>query len=341
MRTDDRTIVQPAVEAPPPAPPKPTYTAGMRRAGIAAVVILLASSALLYQNNVRAGRPPSFTRGGPFAGTGQGLPAITLQGSPTAEPSIGTFHSSAVLTAPEHRDFTRPVAPGAFEFPDQGDYVYDVQGWEQAAPFGRRDYPSEMQMSVHRSQTQTGSEPALKPDEMDFDLNFSSQHQEREIVAYRATGIYFTYEAGNVTFGPGFTRTSEATYSPAMLQIGVPLRVGAKASGTSVATDPSNATVTRTEDWTVQVLRQEALKVLGKTEVTWVVKIDRQSRPGTSEQDTRSRTYWFDPDHRIWVKWTENLNGSQDEGPATFSYQTQYTATLARIDPLPPGSTGG
>jgi hypothetical protein len=68
--------------------------------------------------------------------------------------------------------------------------------------------------------------------------------------------------------------------------------------------------------------------------VTWVVRIDRQSRPGTSEQDTRSRTYWFDPGRRIWVKWTEDLKGSQDVGPGAFSYQTQYTATLEKIDPL-------
>jgi hypothetical protein len=84
----------------------------------------------------------------------------------------------------------------------------------------------------------------------------------------------------------------------------------------------------------VQVLGQEAIPVLGKSTVTWVVRIDRQSRPGSSEQDKRSRTYWFDPGRRIWVKWTESLDGSQDMGPGAFSYQTQFTATLDRIQPL-------
>jgi len=296
------------------------------------MLIVLASSALLYQNNVRAARPPDFTRGGPFPSREPILNAITLGGSPTPVPGLGTQHSSATLTAPDRRDFYKPVAPGAFTFPELGTYVYDVKGTESATAFGSRDYPPEMQMTVHRPETQSSSEPSLKPDELDFDLNFSSEHEEREIVAYRATGILFTYEAGTVTFGPGFTRSSEATYQPAMTQIPVPLKVGAKVNGTSEATDPTNGTITRTEDWTVQVLRQEAIEVMGKTTVTWVVKIDRQSRPGTSEQDTRSRTYWFDPARRIWVKWYEKFSGSQDVGPGAFDYQTEFTATLKRID---------
>jgi hypothetical protein len=126
-----------------------------------------------------------------------------------------------------------------------------------------------------------------------------------------------------------------------MTQIPVPLKIGAKVNGTSEARDP-NGNVTRTEDWTVQVLRQEALKALGKTKVTWVVKIDRQSRPGTSEQDTRSRTYWFDPELRIWVKWAETFDGSQDVGPGAFDYHTEFTATLKNIGqtPAPSGSPG-
>ena len=337
MRTDDATIVQRAVPVAPPAA-KPVYTRGLRRAGFAAVIIVLASSALLYQNNIRAARPPDFTRGGPFASREPVLNAITLEGSPSPQPGLGTLHSSATLTAPSHRDFFRPVAPGAFTFPELGTYVYDVKGSERATAFGTRDYPPEMQMTVHRPETQSSSEPTLKPDELDFDLNFSSNHEEREIVAYRATGIMFTYEAGSITFGPGFTQSSQATYDPPMTQILVPLKAGAKVSGTSEARDPTSGTVTRTEDWTVEVLRQEAIKVLGKATVTWVVKIDRQSRPGTSEQDTRSRTYWFDPARRIWVKWSEIFDGSQDVGPGAFDYHTEFTATLKRIDE--PGSAG-
>jgi hypothetical protein len=335
VRTDDQTIEQRAI-----APParvvhaRVKIPAGLRRAGILAVIIALASTALLYQNNVRAKRPPSFTRGGPFPSREPILNHIILNTSPTPVPGQGTLHSSAVLTAPNTRDFTTPIAPGAFEFADEGVYVYHVDGWEQATAFGRRDYPPEMEMTVHRPSTQTSGEPALKPNELDFDLDFSTEHEEREIVAYTAKGLAFTFEAGTVTFGPGFTRTSQATYAPPMTQIPVPLKAGATVTGTSDATDPSTGKVTRTEDWTVKVLRQEAIEIMGKPVVTWVVQIDRQSRPGGSESDTRSRTYWFDPQLRIWVKWTEMLDGSQQIGPGAFSYQTQYTATLERIQPL-------
>ena len=302
MRTDDRTIRQRAIPPPALVTARSPLPRGLRRAGVLAVIIALVSGALLYQNNVRATRPPAFTRGGPFPSREPLLESITLNGSPTPEPGLGTLHSNAVLTAPTHRDFTRPIAPGAFEFPTFATYVYHVDGWEQATAFGRRSYPSEMQMTVHRPESQSSGEPSLKPDEIDYDLNFSTNHEEREVVAYRSNGILFTYEAGTITFGPGFTRSSEATYEPAMLQVPVPLKDGAKITGTSEARNPSDGSLVRTEDWSVQVLRQEVLTVLGKPTRTWVVRIDRQSRPGTTEQDTRSRTYWFDAARGIWVR---------------------------------------
>jgi hypothetical protein len=309
----------------------------MRRAGVLAVAIAIMSTALLYQNNVRARRPPEFARGGPFAGGEPVLSNPSVLASPTPVPGIGKLHSSATLTAPRGSNASRPVAPGAFTFPQLGRYTFKVDGWEEATAFGRRDYAPEMQMTVHRPDEQASPAPKLKPDELDFDLEFSpdnNDHEEREIVAYRAKGLVFTFESGSITFGPGFTRTSSATYDPPMTQIPVPLREGVKVTGTSDARDPSNGTLVRTEDWTVQVKGREQIPVLGRQTVTWVVQIDRQSRPGTPEQDTRSRTYWFDPGRRIWVKWTENLKGSQGFGPGDFSYQTQYTATLAKIEPL-------
>lgn len=329
MRTDDRTIRQPVYWY-APAPAAPEFPRGMRRAGVLAALIVLAASTLLYQNNVRADRPPEFTRGGPFPSQEPSLGRIQLNASPTPVPGLGTLHSSAVLTAPSHERFEKPLAPGAFAFPEFGTYVYKVQGWEEATAFGRRDYPPEMQMTVHRPQPRSSDEPDLKANEVNFDLNFSSDHEEREVVAYRADGISFTFEAGTITFGAGFTRSSEASYEPPMKQIPAPLREGATASGTSDARDP-NGNVTRTEDWTVRVLGKEVLTVLGKPTLTWVLKVDRQSRPGTTEQDKRTRTYWFDPDRRIWVKWSEALEASQDFGPGAFGYQTEYTATLDRI----------
>lgn len=230
------------------------------------------------------------------------------------------------------RETTASATSDAFATPALGTYVYDVDGYEEATAFGRRSYPEEMHMTVHRSQPSAEDVPKLEPNEMIFDLDFSSEHEEREIVAFDETGVSFTYEAGSVTFGP-VTRTSEATYEPPMLQVPLPLTRGARRSGTSEATTPDGEHA-RTEDWTVEVGGRELLPVLGEQRETWVVRIERASRPGSSEQVERSRTYWVDTDLGIWVQWTEELDGSQALGPGTFRYRTEFTATLDRIEPL-------
>jgi hypothetical protein len=152
-----------------------------------------------------------------------------------------------------------------------------------------------------------------------LDLRFSDQHEEREIVAYGAGGIAFVYEAGSVTFGP-YTQTSEADYTPPMLQVPGQLAGGTVVTGTSDATS-------RVEDWSVRVLRAE--RVGGYDTV--VVKIDRQSRPGTAEQVTRSRTYWYAPALGTWVRWEETMHASRAMAGTTFTYDCAYTASLREI----------
>jgi hypothetical protein len=308
--------------------PKP-----LRRAVTLAVVTIFIAGGVLYQTNVRAKRPPQFTRGGTFA-QGDKAPILgddlTVE-TPTPLVPPQRLHSSAVLTAPSRPGALPPGGSGAPDFPTLGRYIYSVRGYESVTAFGRRDYPPEMTMTVHRAQE---APQPLKPDEVAFDLFFSTEHEEREIVAYRKDGILFTYESGKITFGP-YPRTSEADYTPPMVQIPVPLKVGEERTGFSKATDPSNNnTETRTEDWTVKVLRREQIRVLNTTVDAWVVKIDRESRPGSSESVMRSRTYWFDPGRSIWVKWHETLTGSQDFGPGSFSYNTDFTATLSRVEAL-------
>lgn len=303
----------------------------MRAAGVVATFIIFASSAMLYQTNVRADRSPEFTRGGAFAGdlTDPSIRDLSIQ---TAAPrSSGRLRSSAVLTVPRTPGPGEPGGPSSIPFPTFARYVYDVVGYEQATAFGRRDYAPQMTTTVHRTQPTDPSVPRLEDDELIFDLYFSDDHEEREIVAFRDDGIVFTYEAGSVTFG--FTQTSEATYDPPMLQIPVPLSDGASRSGTSEARDASG-NVTRTEDWSVSVLGREDLQILGATVPAWVVEIQRQSKPGSTERVTRTRKYWFDTERVLWVKWEEHMTGSQDVGPGSFSYSTHFTATLSRIEPL-------
>ena len=304
----------------------------LRRAGVVATLILFASSALLYQTNVRSDRPPKFGRGGAFAGSltnpGIGNDDLSLSPAPTPEPT----RSSAVLFAPGTPKPGTGGLNGGYSFPTFATYVYAVNGFEEATAFGRRDYPSEMTTTVHRTQPTDPNVPRVQDDEVIFDLFFSDQHEEREIVSFRDNAIVFTYEAGSVTFGPA-TRTSEAVYDPPMMQIPVPLEENAIEKGTSQAKD-SDGNITRVEDWTVEVLRREKFNVLGRPTDTWVVKIDRQSRPGGTERVTRSRTYWFDPARSIWVAWQEKFSGSQDFGPGNFNYRTEFQAVLKRMEPV-------
>src|SRR2546422_5933193 len=138
--------------------------------------------------------------------------------------------------------YERPVvaaapAPPGPNRPALGKYTYTVDGEESATGFGGRRFPSQMTTVVH------GAE-GLKADELVFDLTYSDQHKEREIVAYRDDGLAFTFEGGQVSFGPG-TQTSQADYDPPMVQIPWPLEPGASRAGTSKAKQ-SDGSVART-----------------------------------------------------------------------------------------------
>jgi hypothetical protein len=309
--------------------------ASLRRAGVIALTTALLAGALLYQENVRSEKPPDFSRGGAFAqdladGGSRKITVATPIPRPTAQ-----SRSSATLTAPMGDDdiaqFTEGGSP--FQFPALGRYVYDVDGTESASIFGTRDYPPEMTMTVHRPQPGETDDPEPKADELAFDLDFSSDHEEREIVAYRRNGIMFTFEGGTVTFGPR-TQTSEAVYEPPITQIPIPLKLGAAAKGTTRALSPDDGSEVRVEDWTAQVLRRERIEIKSERIDTFVVEVKRQTRPGSSEQVTRSRTYWLDPARAIWVKWEEHLKGSQDVGLGSFTYTSDFTATLDRLEAL-------
>jgi hypothetical protein len=169
-------------------------------------------------------------------------------------------------------------------------------------------------------------DPGLKPDQVVADLRYSDSHEEREIIGYRSDGIYFDFEGGSVTFGPR-TETSEADYVPPILQIPKPLAAGASRSGTTEAKTASGS-VNRTEDWTVKVLGQEPLTVAGATVQAWKVQVDRKTRPGSADQVTRQRVYWYDPGRALWVKFAETFHGERKIFGGSFTFDYQLTATL-------------
>jgi hypothetical protein len=305
-----------------------------RAISVAAVLLLLFGAVGAYQ----LGRPEHvrFRRGGVFAATrirdriDAATPAASGGDAPTIDTSGVPDFSAAGVTPttakPTTTSTTRLGAPGTTALPSGppalGTYTYAIKGTESATGFGSRQYPTEMTVTARTT-------PGVAKDQAVLDLFFSSQHQERDIVAYRGDSVAFTFESGSITFGPT-TQTSEADYVPAMTQIPLPLRAGDKRAGSTQA-KAKNGAVARVEDWSVRVVGQETLTIGGKSIATWVVMIDRKTRPGSADQATRSRTYWFDPARRIWVKWKEKAHGERKSVGVTLSYDTNYEAVLARF----------
>jgi hypothetical protein len=292
---------------------------------LAALVVTL-DGAAAYQLGVRAHRPPSFSRGGKFGGgpapslpADRPLPYSPADGPTTTTTVVASTASStevAPIAAPEQR--TAVGAPATAEIgatftpPALGTYTYAVEGTESATGFGQRRLPEAMTTTISADPDGPASNRVL-------DLTLSDQHEEREIVSFDGAGASFVYEAGSVTFGP-YTQTSEADYDPAMVQIPAHLAPGVVVRGTTDAG-------TRVEDWTVTVQGRERVRDLD----TWLVTIERQSRPGTAEQVTRSRTYWFAPTLGTWVQMKERMHASRDMAGASFDYDCEYTATLQDV----------
>ena len=308
---------------------------GVRAISIAAVVVLLFGALGAYQ----LGKPKhaKFRRGGAFVSArsrvhveaatpaaATGVPEIGVNGVPDFAPGAqATPATRGVATSTSTTAPSATAAAGAAAGPlALGTYTYAVKGSESVTGFGSRQYPSEMTVTAHTA-------PGVARDQAVLDLFFSKDHQERDIVSYGEESIAFTFEGGSITFGP-MTQTSEADYVPAMTQIPLPLRTGDSRKGTTDA-KAKNGSVSRVEDWTVRVGRQETLTIAGKAIPTWVVTTDRKTHPGSSDQATRTRTYWYDPARRMWVKWAEKMHGERKTVGFTFTYDTNYEATLTRF----------
>ncbi|MCU1460264.1 MAG: hypothetical protein JWO37_339 [Acidimicrobiales bacterium] len=305
-----------------------------RRIGVAVVTLLLLDSLALYQVGVRARRPPSFRRGGAFVrvlsspparGHGPFDPIATGDAPTTSSTAVTESASSAAAgsTAPTRRGL--PLAPPApapsTACPALGTSTWAVQGTESATGFGSRSFPPTMTMVTH-----AGDGPVT--DQVVVDITYSSDHTEREVLSCRPDGLAFSFEGGQVRFGP-VAQTNQGDYRPPMTQVPLPLTAGLERTGRSDALDSSGG-VQRTEDWTLRVLGQETLTIGGAPVVTWKVQIDRKTTANSSQQVDRSRTYWYDPARRFWVKYTERMHGQQHYGGITFTYDNALTATFLR-----------
>lgn len=305
------------------------FTTAHRTVAGLATLTLIAALFGLYQANVRAKRPPEFTRGGTFAATEASPPPPTGGAVRPPEPSpsaavVRPSRTRARISGPAPRPTPAPRSSD-IPAPAPGTYTYAVEGSESATAFGSRTYPAEMTMAVHRNA------PDLEPDEIVLDLDFSPQHEERHIVAFRSTGVLLTFEGGSVTFG-AVTQTTDAAFDPPVAHVPLPLRLGETREGTSEARN-GDGDVVRTETWTASVVRREPVDTgLGRIEA-WVIQVDRQTTSGSDDQLTRSRTYWLDASRGVWVKWTDESQSSRPLGLGRFEYTSSYTATLQRFTP--------
>lgn len=303
-------------------------------ATVAALLVVIGTVAAVLV--VRDRQPSSFRRGGQFLATGpEAEPSTTvapLPGTTTVPPSTTSSVARSSTTRPSSATTMRAAppaatptvpAPQAGPLPAFGTYVWNVSGNESATAFGSRALPPQMTMVVHGG-------PGVGARQVVADIAYSPDHTEREILDYRDDGVYMSFEAGAVKFGIG-SQTNQGDYSPAMLQVPLPASPGVARTGVSEVRDGGG--VTRVEDWSVSVIGEETVTIGGQAVPTWKVTIDRQSRPGASQQVTRSRTYWFDPARRIWVKYTERLHGQQGIGILTFSYDETLSATLSSFKP--------
>lgn len=294
-------------------------------------VLLVGGGVLTYQLTVARHRAPSFKEGGEFAIVDD-FPVPGKNGVPfpygNAADVVTTTSTTRVATriaAPTATTVTTlgtVVAASVPIVPRNGAYTYAVEGNEGASGFGSRDLPKTAGLVVHDNEG--------KPNSRVFDLRLSGDHEEREIISFDNTGVAFTYEGGSITFGPG-TQTSQGYYNPPMLQVPFPLAVGTKVTKTSPVKTPGGD-VPRTEKWTTTIIGKETLNVLGAPHETYVVEIQRNTTPGTSEQVDRYRKYWYSPELGIWVKWIERFKAKR-EGFVTFGYKADYVATLTGFVP--------
>ena len=245
------------------------------------------------------------------------LPVTSLHGTKTIPAPATSGGSTTSTSIPSIA--SAGTTPAAY-----GTYIYAMNGSEGATGFGDRPFPSRMTISVH------GGAPDPQTEDV-YDVNFSSSHSEREIVQWGADGVSWTFEAGSVQFPLFPAQKNQGFYSPPMLQIPAQLTPGLVATGSSDAR--LNGSLERVEDWTISVVGTQTLAFAGQALPTVMVHVHRQTRPGASQDTTRDTTFWYSPTYHTWVRFQESLTGSQMVLGLTFSYHSNFTATLVGYSP--------
>jgi hypothetical protein len=297
--------------------------------GVTVGLLLLANGAAWYQLEVRADRPPSFSRGGRFAAasaTPDAAPTTTStttpRGTVTTAPPPSVAQSAAGSYAPAQLSGRSTGAPSPGQggvLPAAGTYTWKVDGTEGATGFGSRRLPDRATIVAHPGAGADAGRVVL-------DTTYSEDHQERLIVADQAGSLVATYEGGQVRFGP-MAQTNTAAYDPAMNYIPADLRASAVTKGTSKGLDGSGK-VQRTEAWTLTVVGRTTIPVLGVQTEVWEIVLQRDTLPGSGQEVHRTRRQWWDPNRRMVVRYRDTMHGQQRYGGVTFTFDCDLTADL-------------
>jgi hypothetical protein len=221
-----------------------------------------------------------------------------------------------------------PAAAGPAR-PAPGSYLYAVDGEEKASFTGSRRFPDRMTTVVH-------SAAGLRAEQLVFDIRYSEDHWERQVIGYRADGVYCDYEAGSIRFGP-VRGTSEVDFDPPIPHVPVPAAAGGVRSGSSRARR-ADGSVARTEEWRVAVLGREPVGVGGTPVDAWKLHLERRTAAGSSEKLAVQLTGWYDAGRGLWLRFDKTIHGERPGPGVTLTYDARLTAVLVDLNPA--GETG-
>jgi hypothetical protein len=134
-----------------------------------------------------------------------------------------------------------------------------------------------------------------------MDWAISPNHQERTIYSYRPDGAYTTYMGVALTC-MGIRETSEDHFSPPLLRMRLPLRVGDSWSTTA-------RSESRTETTQIRVVRMETITVPAGQFETYVLEVHAEFTDGTTGSYTG--TLWISPSLGFAVREDLHVNAKQ------------------------------
>lgn len=261
---------------------------------------------------------PKFSRGGIWGqpsptGLASSIPADSP--GPEATP-VASGPTGATTSSPTSRKLTgqSPTAvasgptPHAIGPPKSGVYNYQGEGHES----GQVGPATACSWNVDKVSLTVKQDPAG----LVMDWAFTPNHQQRNILSWRADGAYLTYYGMAVTC-MGMRETSEDNYSPPQMWYRFPLKVGD-------TWEVDSSTENRTEHMVVSV--KSAQKVTVPAGEFDTLLIERKVTISGGQSGTYQITHWFAPSLRVSVKEIFRMSAKQGSQSIDSDFSFQLTS---------------